>query len=208
MSKKTIYVLAIAVLTLTACKNEKKEPSSTDHSNMEMKNEDGHDHDHSKMESKTSNNKKKIAQNNIKNAATTPIITSYLQIKNALVATDKKATIKAANALLKAFKEFDMSKLSNETHKEYMNILDSAKGQAEHIAKSDIDHQRKHFRMLSEDITEMIALLGTEKTLFQDHCPMANNGKGANWLSEIKDIRNPYFGNKMLHCGSIIKQIN
>jgi len=110
--------------------------------------------------------------------------------------------------LLTAFKGFDMSKLSGNTHKEYMEILENAKEQAEHIEKSPIDHQREHFEVLSTDITDMIALLGTEKTLYQDHCPMASNGKGANWLSETKEIKNPYFGSKMMHCGSVKKQIN
>ena len=221
--KKTIYVLAIAVLTLVACKDGKKDKPETDHSKMEIKidnndghnhskmekkNDDGHDHDHSKMGNKTSNDSKTIAQSNIKNPATTPIVNAYLQIKNGLVATDKSATAKGATALLKAFKEFDMSKLPGDTHKEYMEILENAKEQAEHIEKSPIDHQREHFEVLSTDITDMVALLGTEKTLYQDHCPMANGGKGAYWLSEIKDIKNPYFGSKMMKCGSVKRQIN
>jgi hypothetical protein len=37
---------------------------------------------------------------------------------------------------------------------------------------------------------------------------MANNNKGALWLSEVKEIKNPYFGSKMLTCGSVKKQIN
>ncbi len=208
MNKKSIYVLAIAVLTLTACKDGKKDNPSTDHSKMEMKNADGHNHDHSKMEHKNEQVKKNMQQSNVKNAATTPIVNAYLQIKNGLVATDKSATAKGATALLKAFKEFDMSKLSGNTHKEYMEILENAKEQAEHIEKSPIDHQREHFEVLSTDITDMIALLGTEKTLYQDHCPMANDGKGADWLSETKDIKNPYFGSKMMKCGSVKKQIN
>jgi len=223
MSKKTIYVLAIALLIVTACKDGKKERTETDHSKMEMKkdhndghdhskmdkkNDDGHDHDHSKMGNKTAHDSKTITQSKVKNPATTPIVNAYLQIKNGLVATDKSATAKGATALLKAFKEFNMSKLSGDTHKEYMNILDSAKGQAEHIVKSDIEHQRKHFKNLSEDVNDLVRLLGTEKTLFLDHCPMANNGKGADWLSETKNIKNPYFGNKMLNCGSITNKIN
>jgi hypothetical protein len=54
----------------------------------------------------------------------------------------------------------------------------------------------------------MVALLGTEKTLYKDFCPMANNNKGAYWLSEVKDIKNPYFGSKMLKCGNVREQIN
>jgi hypothetical protein len=30
---------------------------------------------------------------------------------------------------------------------------------------------------------------------------MAFDDKGAYWLSEMKEIRNPYFGDRMLKCG-------
>jgi Cu(I)/Ag(I) efflux system membrane fusion protein len=32
---------------------------------------------------------------------------------------------------------------------------------------------------------------------------MAFNDKGAYWLSDKEAIRNPYFGDKMLTCGSV-----
>ena len=219
--KKSIYVLAIAIVTLTACTDAKKDKntkqssmemktnnehnhSNHDHNKAEMKNDDGHDNDHSNMEKTSSQTEKTLEQNSTKNPATTPIIDAYLQIKNGLVATDKSAATKGAKALLTAFKNFDMSKLSGDTHKEYMEIVENAKEQAEHIAKSPMDHQREHFENLSTDITDLVALLGTEKTLYQDYCPMAK----ASWLSEVKDIKNPYYGDKMLTCGSIKKQIN
>ena len=34
-------------------------------------------------------------------------------------------------------------------------------------------------------------------------CPMAFDDKGAYWLTSGKEIRNPYFGSKMLKCGKI-----
>jgi len=131
-----------------------------------------------------------------------------LQLKNALVADDKLAAADAAKTILKTFLNFDMSKLSSDEHKKYMEIIEDAKEQAEHIAKSPIDHQREHFESLSTDVNDLIALLGTEKTLYQDFCPMAGEGKGAIWLSEFKDIKNPYQGSKMLSCGNLKTQIN
>jgi Cu(I)/Ag(I) efflux system membrane fusion protein len=37
---------------------------------------------------------------------------------------------------------------------------------------------------------------------------MANNNKGAVWLSAEKDIMNPYYGDAMLTCGNVIEIIN
>jgi Cu(I)/Ag(I) efflux system membrane fusion protein len=35
---------------------------------------------------------------------------------------------------------------------------------------------------------------------------MAFDNKGAYWLSETKEIRNPYFGDKMMTCGEVKKE--
>ncbi len=43
------------------------------------------------------------------------------------------------------------------------------------------------------------------KPLYVDYCPMANKNKGAYWLSQIKEIQNPYQGQKMPRCGEIKK---
>jgi len=51
---------------------------------------------------------------------------------------------------------------------------------------------------------DIVALLGTEKTLYEDYCPM----KKMSWLSESKEIKNPFYGSKMLSCGKVQKQIN
>ena len=37
--------------------------------------------------------------------------------------------------------------------------------------------------------------------VYYQYCPMAIEDKGAFWLSEIKEIANPYFGDIMLRCG-------
>ena len=46
------------------------------------------------------------------------------------------------------------------------------------------------------------------ETLYVQKCPMANSYKGAIWLSTEKEIKNPYYGDEMLSCGSVIDSIN
>lgn len=218
--KKTIYVLALSTLFLTACKNDKKQTESNSSmqskemnmKGMDMKEDDDHDHgdhDHdASMGENSSKQDRNISATTQKNVATSAIIDSYLQIKNALVNDNKGDAAKGGNMMLTAFSNFDMSKLNETQHKEYMEIIEDAKEQAEHIIKSPIDHQREHFENLSIDVNDLITLLGTDKTLYQSKCPMAGEGKGAIWLSEYKEIKNPFFGSKMLTCGSVQKQIN
>lgn len=205
--KKVIGILVVALVSVTiSCKDNKEQEhmDGTMH-NEEMQTESHEGHDHSNGEETS---QREITQNNTKNSETAAILDAYFEIKNGLVADSKEKTAKGGNDLLAAISKFDTSKLSEEAHKEYMEIEESAKEHAEHIVKSPIDHQREHFEALSIDITDLVTLLGTDKVLYQDYCPMANNNKGALWLSEVKDIKNPYFGSKMLKCGSIKKQIN
>jgi hypothetical protein len=203
--KKVIGILVVALISFTfSCKNNKEQEHDTMH-NEEMSTEMHEGHDHSDMKDM---GQRKITQNTTKNTATAAILDAYFEIKNGLVADDKEKAAKGGTALLAAFSKFDMTKLSEEAHKEYMEIQESAKEHAEHIIKSPIDHQREHFESLSTDINDLVLLLGTDKVIYQDYCPMASNNKGAAWLSEVKEIKNPYFGSEMLNCGSIKKQIN
>jgi Cu(I)/Ag(I) efflux system membrane fusion protein len=36
-------------------------------------------------------------------------------------------------------------------------------------------------------------------------CPMAFGGRGGEWLDEVEEIRNPYFGASMLRCGTVVE---
>ena len=211
---KTIYVLALSILFLSACKNDKKPSESSEAPAQEMHMEEagghdhgGHDHDASIGES-NSKDDRAITATTEKSSATSEIIDGYLQLKNALVDDNKNDAAKAGTAILTAFSNFDMTKLTDAQHKEYMEIVENAKEQAEHIVKSPIDHQREHFEVLSNDVNDLITLLGTDKTLYETFCPMYNNKKGAIWLSETDEIKNPFLGSKMLTCGKVQKQIN
>tara|TARA_R110001583_G_scaffold54108_2_gene166161 strand:- start:1941 stop:2582 length:642 start_codon:yes stop_codon:yes gene_type:complete len=211
---KTIYVVALSILFLSACKNDKKptEANEAPAQEMHMEEADAHDHgehDHdASMSESSSKEDRDITATSEKNSATSEIIDGYIQLKNALVEDNKDGAAEAGSVILKAISNFDMTKLTAAQHKEYMEIIEDATEQAEHIVKSPIDHQREHFENLSVDVNDLITLLGTDKTLYQTFCPMYNNKKGAIWLSETDEIKNPFYGSKMLTCGKVQKQIN
>jgi hypothetical protein len=142
-------------------------------------------------------------------ASISPIVTQYLALKNALVVDDAVNAAKAGDALLAALNAMDLNSVPADKQKEYKEISEDAQENAEHIGKNagKIDHQREHFASLSKDVNDMVSLLGAPETLYQDHCPMYEKGKGAIWLSEAKEIKNPYFGKKMQGCGSLQKEL-
>lgn len=137
-----------------------------------------------------------------------PILKDYLALKNALAADNDKAAANAGKQLFATLNNVDMKIIPANKHKDYMDIAENAKENAEHIADNagKIDHQREHLASLSKDIDDLITLFGAPQKLYQDKCPMYNDGKGAIWISETKEIKNPYYGKQMLACGSVKKE--
>jgi len=137
------------------------------------------------------------------------IVSSYLELKNAFANDNDKDAAAAGSSMVQAFSKFDKASLTPDQSKVYTDIEDDAKEHAEHIGKNagNIKHQREHFEMLSKDIYQLVKTFGSGQVLYYDHCPMYNNNKGADWISETKEIKNPYLGKSMPNCGVIKEEI-
>ncbi len=136
------------------------------------------------------------------------ILTTYLYLKDALVNEDSKIAAEAGKDIVTQFNDFETDRYGENNQQELKEIIEDATEHAQHISDNPIDHQREHFDILSKDMIDLIAITGTGKKLYQAYCPMYNNNKGAQWLSESKDIQNPYFGSKMMTCGEVQKVFN
>ncbi len=189
---------------LESCCQYKRElkPASTDkEQGMKMNNEHGN-HDHSKMTQSGNTENKNVSQ-------LSRVFDNYFSLKDALVNTDAGTSSAKAASLVKAIQNVEMGKLSNEAHMVWMKVLNELTAQAEKIAAAkDISKQRDTFALLSENIYALAKVSKQEEPLYYNHCPMFNNGKGANWLSKEETIKNPFYGSKMLSCGSVQETIN
>ncbi len=68
--------------------------------------------------------------------------------------------------------------------------------------------QRLFFDTISGYIANIIELVPfPEGQVYQQYCPMAFNDRGAYWLSREENVKNPYFGKKMLECGEVVRRI-
>ena len=133
------------------------------------------------------------------------VIEHYGHLKNALANDDAKQAGAAAKALNEAFTKVDQASLDEEQKAVLKDNGDDLKEMAEHITTKpgDIGHQREHFAILSEDVYAIVKAFGPGKTLYHYHCTMYNKNRGALWLSESKEIKNPYFGSKMPECSEL-----
>jgi hypothetical protein len=136
------------------------------------------------------------------------VLNNYLKLKNALTKDDSKGAANAAKELHTTFNNLKADKIEDKFKKEYADITVDAKEHAEHIGDNSgkISHQREHFAMLSKDVNDLIKIFGTDTKIYRDYCPMYDQGKSGYWISETKDIKNPYYGSEMLTCGGITNE--
>jgi Cu(I)/Ag(I) efflux system membrane fusion protein len=127
----------------------------------------------------------------------------YIVLKNAFVNSDRVKAARASSEFKQTLSGFDMKNLSGEAHSKWMDLNSKLIKQADIItSSSDIAAQRSVFGDISDEIYSAVKTFGLMgKTVYYQFCPMARDGKGAYWLSEIKEIKNPYFGESMLTCG-------
>ena len=138
----------------------------------------------------------------------TVVFDNYFVLKDALVKTDGNTASAKAKDLETAINSVKMDKLPMNVHTVWMKVLNDLKEDAEHInGTKDISHQRDHFMSLSKNMYELIKVAKPAETVYYQFCPMANDGKGANWLSKESAIKNPYYGSQMLTCGSTVETI-
>lgn len=125
------------------------------------------------------------------------IVKAYIALKDALVETDGEKAKEAAQQLLLI--------LPNNSSE----AIAFLKNEAQKVSETnDTEAQRSSFDLISESILVLVKnSMITEGKLFKQYCPMAKNNEGAFWLSTSIEIRNPYFGDKMLNCGSVEEEI-
>ena len=154
--------------------------------------------DHSEMKERIAVSKK--FQNQLKQ-----VFNDYILVKDALVNDDANSARQAGKQIIQSLKNVDMKLLSDDkAHNHWMTIQKELNASANAISGStDISKQRGHFKHLSAHMISSVQLFGINQKVYSEFCPMADNNKGAYWISLEEEIRNPYYGEAMLTCGEV-----
>lgn len=133
------------------------------------------------------------------------VFDDYILLKDALVNDDAKGAQQAGKQINQSLKKVDMKLLSDEkAHNHWMTIQKELNTSANAISSNtDISKQRGHFKHLSAHMISSVQLFGVNKDVYIQFCPMADNNKGAYWISLEEEVRNPYYGEAMLTCGEV-----
>ncbi len=140
------------------------------------------------------------------------LMTNYFHLKDNLVLSNDTLAVASANLVISSAEKLDLSALKADS-----NIVSTAKMYLETIVaetkglvgEKDIEGKRKSFQMVSDNMYDLIRTVRYDKeVVYHQYCPMAFNDAGAYWLSRTSDIKNPYFGKKMLTCGEVKDSLN
>jgi len=136
------------------------------------------------------------------------VFDNYFEVKNALVQSDRDLTSLKAVELEKSLENVNMNELEMDVHMVWMKVMGELKSAADKMVESkDLISQRTNFISLSNNLYSLIKVAKYQAPVYYQFCPMANDGKGANWLSTESTIKNPYYGSQMLNCGKTVEII-
>jgi len=140
-----------------------------------------------------------MAQDSLRVRQTSQLLVNYYAIKDALFAGDTKEASSQATAFIKTANTIDYKLISEGK----INAL--LKNATKISENKDISTQRDYFSKLSASMVDLAKSLKLDKqAVYQQYCPM----KKASWLSNDREIKNPYYGNAMPNCGEVISTFN
>lgn len=140
------------------------------------------------------------------------VMTDYYSLKDNFVAENDTAINQSAKSMIISVDSIQLDELKSDT-----NIVATARTYTQGISaelkgllgEKDREEKRKSFQMVGEQLYDLIRTVQYDQVIvYHDFCPMAFNDQGALWLSNSRDIKNPYIPKKMLTCGEIKDSID
>lgn len=174
----TLTIVTITLIALSSCGEERKKQNTESTTIKEVE---------AKKE-----NSMDIGYASFLDSMTDKIFKEYQQVRMALVNSDAAEVNKAAGNLAKC--------ISDENDK--MKSMALAMADVD-----DIEKQRELFSKFTEKVEPLFKESISEGAIFKQFCPMAFKGEGGYWISNVEEILNPYFGDKMLKCGKVTDTI-
>lgn len=136
------------------------------------------------------------------------LLSEYLKLKDALVADDLQLSKKEITAIKTKVEEINTIGLKGEAEKVWKMVNIQLINRTKELSEAkDLKEIRGGFDELSSEVIMLVSKLQVSSQLFVLHCPMADNNRGADWISLSSEVLNPYYGNAMLGCGEVTKTI-
>lgn len=125
----------------------------------------------------------------------------YFTLKDAFIASNAKKVTQIAQEELPAIDQLHLH-----IEDRALNLWNKVLVNWHKLAHTEmgIKEQRLLFKALNQDLVPLAQTIKNRSEMwYLLECPMADSNTGGNWISLEPDIINPYFGEEMLHCGSV-----
>jgi len=178
-------------LVLTSCRDNKNNEEDTNH---EMNSEDHMDHDNM-MDDDSNDSAMMESSAKFNDDQTAAAYQQYTKIQAALASDNPQDAKDEAKRMITNLAQNEASKTLLAPTKEIAN-------------SDDINVQREAFSELTSKMGGLLDGALASGEVYKLYCPMAFEGKGDYWYANSKEIKNPYFGAKMLNCGRVEETVN
>ncbi|CAM4275088.1 efflux RND transporter periplasmic adaptor subunit [Gillisia hiemivivida] len=133
------------------------------------------------------------------------VLSNYLKFKDALVEDDFSSAKKLNTKMGDQIKSINKSQFNSQVGKIWESFQKELLASTNTMASAkEIKEMRNSFDEFSETMIGMVKTFQlNNKELYVLHCPMADNNKGADWLSASSEVKNPFYGSAMITCGEL-----
>jgi len=172
--------IVFSAFALSACENSSGGSEKSDTSTVE--NSELSKVETKKMGSSTADEEKELQK----------VFLFYTQVRKNLIVGDSASAHSTAK---------QMAQVCKNNHKKFTDLCAATSKLA---AQTGLEAQRVEFANVSDVMKTTLESVGLpDGKVYVQHCPMAFDSKGADWLSDNSKIENPYFGGSMLECGEV-----
>lgn len=149
------------------------------------------------------------------NKSVDDMMKNYFDLKEAFVNADTANVKSTAQKFDASLNELKLGELKNDSvptlegANQFIGEMKDATGKL--LAETDLTEMRHRFSRISENLYPLLNTISYEgDKIYWQNCPMAFGEQEANWLSNTREIINPYLGKNhpefkgsMLNCGEV-----
>lgn len=137
-------------------------------------------------------------------------VDAYFPVADALSHDDLEAAQASASTFHDTLNTIEMSLLEGEAHMAWMKALETIETGVNGLKSAlEIEAARAAFEQVSNGLiaaADRFGLTG-DTPAYIYHCPMAFDGRGADWLQNKQGTENPYYGSAMFSCGAKVRGV-
>lgn len=139
-----------------------------------------------------------------------PVLTAYFKLAEALVTEKPDDAVRHSKELREHLEKIAAEELTGDAAEQWKELSDTILRGLKNLEKTtNVESQRTAFDPTSEALARVLLAFrhSMDHPVHLFFCPMAFDNRGAYWLEENKDLRNPYFGDEMLKCGELAETV-